>query len=240
MDDVGKLAAPPLLPAILSVIAGCADVISFLGLDGLFNAHITGNLVIIAAHIVAGQMANMALLLSVPTFIVVLALTGLVAVWLERTAVNSLRLLLLVQFLLLAGFLGLCVADGPHVDIRTTAGAVAGLLGVSAMAVQNALVQISLPRVPSTAVLTTTVTRFTVDAVHVLIHRHDPDAIPARQQMSVSWPVIVGFIAGTGLGAASFAAAGLWSVALPTVLALVALGIAVSTKLVGPGAAGRH
>ena len=78
------------LPAVLSVIAGSADVISFLGLDGLFNAHITGNLVIIAAHFVAGQMANMALLLSVPTSIVVLALTGLVAVWLSDFGANAL------------------------------------------------------------------------------------------------------------------------------------------------------
>jgi len=78
------------LPAVLSVIAGSTDVISFLGLDGLFNAHITGNLVIIAAHFVAGQMANMALLLSVPTFIVVLALTGLVAVWLSDFGANAL------------------------------------------------------------------------------------------------------------------------------------------------------
>ena len=78
------------LPAVLSVIAGSADVISFLGLDGLFNAHITGNLVIVAAHFVAGQMANMALLLSVPTFIVVLALTGLVAVWLSDFGANAL------------------------------------------------------------------------------------------------------------------------------------------------------
>ena len=78
------------LPAVLSVIAGSADVVSFLGLDGLFNAHITGNLVIIAAHFVAGQMANMALLLSVPTFIVVLALTGLVAVWLSDFGANAL------------------------------------------------------------------------------------------------------------------------------------------------------
>ena len=78
------------LPAVLSVIAGSADVVSFPGLDGLFNAHITGNLVIIAAHFVAGQMANMALLLSVPTFIVVLALTGLVAVWLSDFGANAL------------------------------------------------------------------------------------------------------------------------------------------------------
>ncbi len=32
-----------LLPFVLSVIAGCSDVISFVGLGGLFTAHITGN-----------------------------------------------------------------------------------------------------------------------------------------------------------------------------------------------------
>ena len=34
---------------MLSLTAGSADVISFLGLGGLFVAHITGNLVILAA-----------------------------------------------------------------------------------------------------------------------------------------------------------------------------------------------
>jgi uncharacterized membrane protein YoaK (UPF0700 family) len=38
-----------LLPTVLSVTAGSADVISFLGLGGLFVAHITGNLVLLAA-----------------------------------------------------------------------------------------------------------------------------------------------------------------------------------------------
>jgi uncharacterized membrane protein YoaK (UPF0700 family) len=39
----------------------------------------------------------------------------------------------------------------------------AGMLGVSAMAVQNALAQISLEGSPSTAVMTTNVTRLTMD-----------------------------------------------------------------------------
>jgi Protein of unknown function (DUF1275) len=41
-----------LLPSVLSVIAGSVDVIGFLGLGGLFTAHITGNLAILAAHVV--------------------------------------------------------------------------------------------------------------------------------------------------------------------------------------------
>jgi Protein of unknown function (DUF1275) len=51
------------------------DVIGFLGLGGLFTAHITGNLVILAAHIVAGSDASVSLVISVPVFIVALAAT---------------------------------------------------------------------------------------------------------------------------------------------------------------------
>jgi uncharacterized membrane protein YoaK (UPF0700 family) len=230
MDDVSKLATPLLLPAVLSVIAGSVDVISFLGLDGLFNAHITGNLVIIAAHMVAGRAANTALLLSVPIFILVLALTSLLAGRLERAEVSSLRPLLLLQFLLLTGFLTLCVADRSRTVPNATSVVVAGLLGVSAMAVQNVLVQISLKGAPTT-VLTTTITRFTVDAVEVLMVRKVADVTAARRRMKQGWPAIVGFTAGAGLGAASFATAGLWSLLLPTAFALVALAVSASSKL---------
>ena len=45
---------------VLSVTAGCTDVIGFLVLNGLFTAHITGNLVILAAHIAGGGEAQIA------------------------------------------------------------------------------------------------------------------------------------------------------------------------------------
>jgi uncharacterized membrane protein YoaK (UPF0700 family) len=53
-----------LLPSLLSVIAR-TDVISFLGLGGLFTAHITGNLVILAAHVVTNGTAHFGAILSV-------------------------------------------------------------------------------------------------------------------------------------------------------------------------------
>src|SRR6476620_1143066 len=66
-----------MLPSVLSTIAGCVDVISFLGLGGLFAAHITGNLILMAAHIVIGTGVSALHLLSVPVFIAVLGLTRL-------------------------------------------------------------------------------------------------------------------------------------------------------------------
>src|SRR5439155_9253455 len=104
------------LPSLLSVIAGSVDVISFLGLGGLFTAHITGNLVILAAHLVNGGAAPVAPMLSVPVFMMVLGLTRLLAGGLRSIGLASLRPLLLLQFFLLAGFLVLCVAGGPRID----------------------------------------------------------------------------------------------------------------------------
>jgi uncharacterized membrane protein YoaK (UPF0700 family) len=74
-----------LLPGVLSVVAGSVDVISFLGLGGLFAAHITGNLVVLAAHVATGRAASLASILSVPVFIAVLGLTRLAAAGVEET-----------------------------------------------------------------------------------------------------------------------------------------------------------
>jgi uncharacterized membrane protein YoaK (UPF0700 family) len=170
-------------------------------------------------------------MLSVPVFMVVLGLARLLAGGLERVRIASLRPLLLLQFLLLAGFLALCVAAGQRSDPNAASMVVAGMLGVSAMAVQNALVQISLQGAPATAVMTTNVTRLTMDIGEVLLARDPDDVAKARTRAKHTWPAVVGFGIGCGLGAAGDAALGLWSLALPASLALLALVLGLSAKL---------
>ena len=79
-----------MLPAVLSVIAGSIDAISFLGLGGLFTAHVTGNLVVLVAHLATGSRAPVASILSVPVFVAALGLTRLLADFLEKIGLVSL------------------------------------------------------------------------------------------------------------------------------------------------------
>ena len=222
-----------LLPTVLSVIAGSVDAIGFLGLGGLFTAHVTGNLVILAAHPVSGGEALVAPMLSVPVFVAALGLTRLLAGALERIGFASLRPLLLLQLLLLVGFLVLCVSAGPRIDPNATKAILGGMLGVSAMAVQNALVQISLKGAPSTAVMTTNITRFMMDVGDVMFGRSPADTARAHDRAMRTWPAIVGFAIGCGLGATCEATIGLRSLALPAGLALLAVAMGMSANLEG-------
>src|SRR5258707_9038170 len=95
-----------LLTAVLSVTAGAVDAISFLALGGLFTAHITGNVVILAAHYVTGGFSEVGPLLSVPVFIAVLGAVTLGSGAVEKAGYRSRRALLIFQAAPLAGFPG--------------------------------------------------------------------------------------------------------------------------------------
>lgn len=219
-----------LLPLVLSMIAGSADVIGFLGLDGLFIAHVTGNLVVLAAKLVVGDQASVGHLISVPVFIVALAATKLLASRLDRLWVETLRPLLVLQFLLLFAFLVFAIVAGPRVGSNAATMIFAAMLGVSAMAVQNALVQISLRDAPSTAAMTTNITRFAMDLGEVLLGRNAGDQAKTGERAWRTGLAIAGFAIGCGLGAWCEAHARLWSLTLPIGLSLIALALACSTK----------
>jgi len=186
---------------VLSVIAGSTDVIGFLGLNGLFTAHITGNLVLLCARVAGTGDAQLAPILSIPIFVVVVGLTRVVAGRLILKGSDSLSPLLLLQFMLIVGFLVLCTVARPLENPNTTMTIIAGMLGVSAMAVQNALVQISIKEAPPTAIMTSNVTRFALDVGTVFLDADQTNADTARKRAHRTWPVIVGFAFGCGVGA---------------------------------------
>ena len=219
-----------LLPFVLALVAGSVDIIGFLDLN-LFTAHITGNFAILAAHIAAGSEASLPLIISVPVFVIVLALTRLLAAALERAEIAPLGALLLLQFILLCASFAICLPAGPGVNPNAPIMFVAGMLGVCAMAVQNALVRIGLAGAPSTAVQTTNITLLTMDLGEMLLGRDARRIVKARDRARHTWPAIAGFLLGCVLGAGCEAALGLRSLVLPTALALVALALGLCSKI---------
>src|SRR5262249_17182990 len=146
-----------LLLSLLSGVAGMVDVIGFLSL-GLFTAHVTGNLVVIGALVVRGGPSNLAQnpahILAVPVFMAAVSTVWLIARTSGRRGPALTRLLLVVQFLLLAGVLLFAVIFDPGAHPHSLMAVIAAMLAVSAMGRQFALLRVALPGAPSTAVMT--------------------------------------------------------------------------------------
>jgi uncharacterized membrane protein YoaK (UPF0700 family) len=213
-----------LLTAVLSVTAGAVDAIGFLALGGLFTAHITGNVVVLAAHYVTGGFSEVGPLLSVPAFIVVLGVVTLASKTMQAEGYSPRRALLVLQVVLLAACLGLGVGLGPFTNADSPMAVLVGMLAVAAMATQNALVKLALPGAPSTAVMTTNTTQLTIDLATLLWTRGDPDNLTgARHRAGATIPAVVGFVAGCAAGAALEAHCGLWALTLPVFLAVLAI-----------------
>ena len=231
IPSVDQSFAMILLPTVLSLIAGSCDIITFIGLGGLFTAHITGNIVVLIARVFAGEKGPLSYILSAPVFIAALAVTTLLAALLGRARIASLRPLLILQLLLLSGCFLLCVAAGARINPSEPTALLVGMLAVSAMAVQNAIAQVSVKDMPPTAVMTTNICHFVVDFIAVLTERNRDLAAKSAARAKHTAPPIVGFAVGCGLGAGCEIIIGLWALALPSGLAFLALVIALASNL---------
>jgi len=210
------------LPALLSMTAGAVDVISFLGFGGLFTAHITGNLVILAAHYITGRFGEIAPLLSVPVFVLVLGV--ITAVLIPKPIPFIRRTLLVIQGVLLASFLGFSIEFGPFADPNSCMAVLAGMLGVAAMATQNAVVRLALPGHPTTAVLTMNVSQLAVDLARLARCYDQPeDLVRVRRRTGATLAAVLGFVLGVVSGAILEVHFGLRSLIFPLLLAALAI-----------------
>jgi uncharacterized membrane protein YoaK (UPF0700 family) len=125
---------------------------------------------------------------------------------------------------LLAGFLAFGAELGPFANADSGAAVFVGMLGVAAMATQNALVRLALPGSASTAVLTTNTTQFAIDLVTLVRGRGESeDVARVRNRARTIFPCIVGFVFGCAAGAFLEVTFHLWALALPVILAILAV-----------------
>jgi uncharacterized membrane protein YoaK (UPF0700 family) len=227
MKDGVNWPAKFLLPAVLAMTAGAVDVIGFLALGGLFTAHITGNLVILAAHYITGSFGEVAPLLSAPVFIVVL---GVLTVMFVRKPVPFIRRALLVmQAVLLASFLGIGIWFGPFGNPNSRIAVFVGMLGVAAMATQNAVVRLALPGHPTTAVMSTNAAQLAVDLAMLAGCLFQPiNVSKIRSRAQVTTLAVLGFVVGVVGGAVLEIHFGLWSLTFPSLLAVLAIPLSES------------
>jgi uncharacterized membrane protein YoaK (UPF0700 family) len=213
------------LPLLLSIVAGSVDTTSFLALSHLFAAHVTRNLVVLAASLVSDSpQGTIAKLLSVPWFIIVVGSVSLLGEAARRRQRFVLRWLLGIEALLLA--LAFVIA---MTMARTENGKlVLGLTLITAMAVQNALNPVVLGNAPATTVMTTNLTKLVADAAR-LLPWVSVDAQAEQNWKSqlheLLWPT-VGFLGGCAMGAATFSTCGFIGLAVPPMLiALAAISV---------------
>lgn len=208
------------LTSVLSAVAGTVDVISFVSLK-LFAAHITGNLVVIAAQLVSGGPPRMDQIIAVPVFLVAVALVWLIARLFDQPGNSLVRVLLLVQLLLLTCVLIYSVINHPDANPRGLASDVTAMIAVSAMACQFALLRLAVPGAPSTAVMSGNLAKTVLSLLDSLAQSERGQ--DAQEQLKRSLELVLPFFAGCLAGAAAVSSLGDWAWSLPVLLALAAL-----------------
>jgi len=172
---------PAAIAALLSFNGGFVDTAGFLGLQGLFVAHVTGNFVTLGAALVLGSHGIIGKILALPEFIAVIAVARLVGAGLRARKRPVLRILLAAEAALLFAFFALAVAFGPFPDPDSPPALLAGFAGIAAMALQNALQRVHFASLPPTTLMTGNTTQATLDAVDLLITPEPAKAAePAR------------------------------------------------------------
>ncbi|MFC3108914.1 YoaK family protein [Undibacterium arcticum] len=185
----------------LGFVAGYVDTLGFVALFGLFTAHVTGNFVLIGAALADPSHVSILLkFLAFPAFIIGVAMARLLIAAAENRQGPALKLALLLQLLLLGGFMLFGVLAAP-IDLDVTPFAmVAGLLGAAAMGAHSATSRLVLAHLAPTSMMTGNVTQVVIDAIDAL--RGVSDGTMAERCAKFLWPL---FAFGTGAIGAAFA-----------------------------------
>jgi uncharacterized membrane protein YoaK (UPF0700 family) len=173
--------------------------------------------------LVRGGPTSPARILAVPIFLFAVAVVGWIAKVSGKRGPSLARPLLLVQFVLLTGVLTFSVSNNPAANPHRLSACIAGMIAVSAMASQFALLRLTVPGgAPSTAVMTGNLT----DAVLSLLDtfaQGSPLLPGSVERLRKTLRLVGSFLMGCLLGAFAFSCFGNWAWSVPVVLAGVAL-----------------
>ncbi|MEO8891536.1 MAG: YoaK family protein [Coleofasciculaceae cyanobacterium] len=216
---------------LLSWVAGFVDTSAFIILFGIFTAHVTGNIALAGSSFVR-EDAEMTIthLLMLPMFVLIVALTSLLARYARRKQWSVFAVLLTAEAIALSIFLiiGTQLSPALLLDVQEEYIFPIGMSGVVAMAIQNALMKeakgVFKSYIPTT-VMTENTTQLTIDLVQFLSAKFAKseaaklEATEAWERMSRFIPVIIGFTLG-GFSSVFFVlvSESWWSLTFPLVI----------------------
>lgn len=213
--------SPAALAGLLAFNGGFVDTAGFLGLQGLFTAHVTGNFVTLGAALIEGSHGIIGKLVALPEFILVVALARLAGNALRKRGAPVLSTLLITQVLLLAAFFVLAVVFGPFANADSPAALLTGFSGIAAMAVQNALHRVHLPDQPPSTLMTGSTTQATIDLVDLMVGNAGSNDATRMRLRRLAGSILY-FAAGCAVSALLYWKIGFWGLAVPVVISAIA------------------
>lgn len=185
----------------LALTAGYVDTVGFVALFGLFMAHVTGNFVLIGSELANPTHGVLIKFLAFPAFVAAVVAARLMVVRAERLGRDAAPQLLAVQGVLLIAFMAAGWLALPLQDSRSPLAISAGVLGATAMGIQNAASRLVWSSLAPSTVMTGNVTQLVIDLVD--LSRAKGDLSLRSQVYKFLWPVLA-FGAGAIAGAFAF------------------------------------
>lgn len=205
---------------ILAFVAGFCDAAAFVGLSGLFVAHVTGNIVLLAVAVAgAGTGHVLAKLLALPVFLISAAASHLLLRIAMGRGKPALRIGLLCEAALLMLFLGFALAAAVQNRPDAPIAIVAGMAGVAAMGFQSIVVREAMAGRPSTNAMTANASTAVVDGFEAI---RGVDRAQALARLYSAGSAVAAFGLGAGAGATGIRLIGFACLALPLALVLAA------------------
>jgi uncharacterized membrane protein YoaK (UPF0700 family) len=196
----------------MAFLAGFVDTCGFIALFGLFTAHVTGNFVLIGAALSSQRPGLLGKLLAFPMFVLAVAATRLYLLRRERRLGDPTRPILVAQFAFLVLFLAAGVCASPINDADAPLVILAGMFGVTAMAIQNAASRTIFAGHAPTTVMTGNVTQIVMDLVELAL---GTDPTPAKARLRKMVLPVLGFAVGATGAGLGFVRFGFWCLVCP-------------------------